>query len=338
MAPSEELADLLTELKRRSGRSYEWIGRRVNAGKSTVARYCTGHSVPAAFSTLEGIARACDATGAEISLLFRLWERASSTGAISDRADSGPRQPPGAAPIGEPAASAATETIGVSAGPEPPAHAENPVARHGGRWRRRWRWRWVTLAYLGLSVLLVVATAATHSRADHRPPPPVPADAAALGYVSVMPPDGPSIYWPTVLDMKEYSTQDGGLSQLWDMRTDGELRNQRWDITRVGVLLGFSYYELRNQLSGKCLDMATDVPMENGVRVQQWDCQGSPNQRWLAVPVQPGEDWVQLVNLKSATGPDRLCLDVTDRKYASGAPLQVWTCNGNWNQRWNMRT
>lgn len=75
---SEELGELLSALKQRSGRSYEWIGRKVNAGRSTVQRYCTGQSVPVEFGTIERVARVCGADGDEIARLFRLWETAAS--------------------------------------------------------------------------------------------------------------------------------------------------------------------------------------------------------------------------------------------------------------------
>lgn len=79
--------------------------------------------------------------------------------------------------------------------------------------------------------------------------------------------------------------------------------------------------------------MTTDVPAGNGVRVQQWQCNGTPNQHWAAVPVESGSrgKWVELVNLQSGR-----CLDVTNVNYADGALLQVWDCSGGWNQRFNI--
>ncbi len=92
---SEELGEFLAHLKQRSGRSYHWIGSRVNASKSTVQRYCTGHSVPHEFGIVERIARQCGATGEDIEKLFRLWARATSEaadtpGAAADRDRTGP--------------------------------------------------------------------------------------------------------------------------------------------------------------------------------------------------------------------------------------------------------
>lgn len=102
---SEDLGEFLTELKHRSGRSYEWIGKRVNASKSTVQRYCTGRSVPRQFGVIERIARVCGADADEVGRLFRLWERAvaatppnvlPTVAAVDDGATSGTTsvQPP----------------------------------------------------------------------------------------------------------------------------------------------------------------------------------------------------------------------------------------------------
>lgn len=86
-----ELGEFLTALKVRSGRSYEWIGKRTHTGKSTVQRYCTGQSVPPDFGTLERIARACGADTEDLARLFQHWERAiSCTAAPSTRASIDP--------------------------------------------------------------------------------------------------------------------------------------------------------------------------------------------------------------------------------------------------------
>ncbi|GIH27925.1 hypothetical protein Aph01nite_62350 [Acrocarpospora phusangensis] len=165
-----------------------------------------------------------------------------------------------------------------------------------------------------------------------------PANAASAIYISVYPPSGGTpASVPMVLDMREWSMVDGGRAQLWQKLTTGDFRNQRWWVTAKGQLQGYTYYEIKNQLSEKCLDMATDVPAGNGVRVQQWNCHGGWNQRWLAMPVETGNKWVQLINLSGpGLGPDRVCLDVTGVSYSNGAPLQVWRCSRNWNQRWNI--
>ncbi|MFF6783152.1 helix-turn-helix domain-containing protein [Streptomyces sp. NPDC012510] len=79
-APDDnELAAALEELKQRSGRSYQSIGQQINASKSTVYRYCAGHSLPKDFATVERFAKACQADRAETTTLYRLWVRALET-------------------------------------------------------------------------------------------------------------------------------------------------------------------------------------------------------------------------------------------------------------------
>lgn len=76
MADSGALAEFLSDLKARSGLSYEQLGRKTHLSRSSVHRYCTGRSVPSAFAPLEAIATACRADRLELAKLYRLWERA----------------------------------------------------------------------------------------------------------------------------------------------------------------------------------------------------------------------------------------------------------------------
>ncbi|WP_222708968.1 helix-turn-helix domain-containing protein [Nonomuraea sp. C10] len=75
---ANELSRFLRQLKEQSGHSYEWIGRRVNASKSTVHRYCSGESVPPTFGLIEQIAKACQADKTDLAHLHRLWIRATT--------------------------------------------------------------------------------------------------------------------------------------------------------------------------------------------------------------------------------------------------------------------
>ena len=74
---TEGLASMLTELKERSGLSYEVIGRRTHISKSTIHRYCRGESVPIDFATVERIAKLCGATAADQARLFTSWNSAA---------------------------------------------------------------------------------------------------------------------------------------------------------------------------------------------------------------------------------------------------------------------
>ncbi|MEV7552887.1 helix-turn-helix domain-containing protein [Amycolatopsis sp. NPDC089917] len=76
------LTALLTDLKQRSGLSYEQLARKVHLSRSTVHRYCTGRSLPATFAPIETIATACRASRDELAKLYRLWERADRGEAV----------------------------------------------------------------------------------------------------------------------------------------------------------------------------------------------------------------------------------------------------------------
>lgn len=78
---SAALAALLTELKQRSGLTYEQLGRATHLSRSTAHRYCTG-SVPETFAPVEAIAIACRANRDELARLYRLWEAAGEDDGI----------------------------------------------------------------------------------------------------------------------------------------------------------------------------------------------------------------------------------------------------------------
>jgi len=125
-----------------------------------------------------------------------------------------------------------------------------------------------------------------------------------------------------VLDIPNGAQVNGLLAQLWDQNGEPQ---QTWFVAQHG---GAGTYTLKNASSGKCLDMATDGPVGNGTRVQQWTCNSLSNQDWIAGG---GSGWVTLRNRNS-----NLCLDVKEANFANGAQLQVWQCGGAWNQRWNI--
>ncbi|WP_433240006.1 helix-turn-helix domain-containing protein [Streptosporangium sp. CA-135522] len=75
---ARELAELLSELKLRSGRSYEALARRTGMSRSAVHRYCRGEIVPDTYGMVERIALACGASKGELTELYRLWARADA--------------------------------------------------------------------------------------------------------------------------------------------------------------------------------------------------------------------------------------------------------------------
>ncbi|MGW6852449.1 helix-turn-helix domain-containing protein [Streptomyces virginiae] len=73
-----EFAELLRQLKERSGLSYGTLARRLHMSTSTLHRYCSGEVVPADYAPLERLARLCKATPEELLALHRGWVEADA--------------------------------------------------------------------------------------------------------------------------------------------------------------------------------------------------------------------------------------------------------------------
>ncbi|WP_166380597.1 RICIN domain-containing protein [Catellatospora methionotrophica] len=158
---------------------------------------------------------------------------------------------------------------------------------------------------------------------------PTPASAAVNTYISVTPqPQGPS---RMVLDVLDANPANGTPVQLWERNYKTQ---QYWTIHHVGYYNGYDVYEFHSNIADKCLDMAIDGPPGNGTRVQTWTCSGGSNQRWYAENVSGGDfvSWRPLHNMRNKN----LCLDLLNGQYGNGARLQVFTCQGTWNQRFNV--
>ncbi|MGW5867189.1 helix-turn-helix domain-containing protein [Streptomyces sp. NPDC055239] len=67
------LAELLRELKERSGLSYGVLAKRLHMSTSTLHRYCNGNAVPAEFAPVERLARLCKASPEELVEVHRRW-------------------------------------------------------------------------------------------------------------------------------------------------------------------------------------------------------------------------------------------------------------------------
>src|SRR5262249_49066802 len=74
------------------------------------------------------------------------------------------------------------------------------------------------------------------------------------------------------MDVKDFSTADGGLVQQWDCSGNA---NQQWQFKDMGN----GQHEIINVNSGKCLDVS-GVSKSNGAVVHQWRCHGKANQLW----------------------------------------------------------
>ncbi|WP_329095763.1 helix-turn-helix domain-containing protein [Streptomyces sp. NBC_01439] len=73
-----EFAELLRELKDRSGLSYGTLAKRLHMSASTLHRYCSGEVVPADYAPVERLARLCKASPEELLALHRSWVRADT--------------------------------------------------------------------------------------------------------------------------------------------------------------------------------------------------------------------------------------------------------------------
>nr|WP_221377306.1 RICIN domain-containing protein [Actinoplanes polyasparticus] len=157
---------------------------------------------------------------------------------------------------------------------------------------------------------------------------PAPARAAITTWISVPTPSG--MIGPKVIDVAGWSMDNRAKVQLKSLSTTGNVRNQRWVITEE--VPGANIWSFRNVLSGKCLDKSRDAPNGNGNVVYQYTCNtGSANQLWKWLSVVPGNKWGMLQSLSGGR-----CLDVRGKSFTDGAPLQVWDCVGDWNQRFNI--
>lgn len=76
---------------------------------------------------------------------------------------------------------------------------------------------------------------------------------------------------------------------------------------------------------GLCMDVAWGSTADGAV-IQLAKCSGNPAQQFiLAAPN-------DLVNPQA-----NKCVDVKDQKTGNGTRLQLWTCNGQDNQKWTAR-
>ncbi|MFE1199762.1 helix-turn-helix domain-containing protein [Streptomyces olivaceoviridis] len=117
-------AELLRELKNRSGHSYGTLAKRLHMSTSTLHRYCNGDAVPADYAPVERLARLCKATPEELVELHRRWVLAD---AWRGRKEPSPGAEPAAVtePVAVTEPSAVTEPVAEPGpGPEPVAGPE----------------------------------------------------------------------------------------------------------------------------------------------------------------------------------------------------------------------
>ncbi|MEV4998410.1 helix-turn-helix domain-containing protein [Streptomyces niveus] len=128
---AKAFAELLTELKDRSGQSYGALAAKLHVSTSTLHRYCNGDAVPAEFSAAERFGRLCGAKGEEFVELHRRWILA----------DEARRRSRSAAPVAAP-----VEVPSEEAAPDAPEAEPAVVAEPGPATSRRRKRLYITLA------------------------------------------------------------------------------------------------------------------------------------------------------------------------------------------------
>jgi hypothetical protein len=78
------------------------------------------------------------------------------------------------------------------------------------------------------------------------------------------------------LDVIDANPANGAQLQQWSCNGNAQ---QAWRTQPVETVNGDEYMYLVAKHSGRCLDV-TNGNLENGVRLQQWDCIGTPQMKW----------------------------------------------------------
>jgi hypothetical protein len=88
------------------------------------------------------------------------------------------------------------------------------------------------------------------------------------------------------------------------------------------------YYQIRARHSNRCLDVPF-ASFNNGVQLQQYDCNGAPqqNQLWTIVPTVPASGTFRIVSANNAK-----CVDALNAGTMNLTAIQQYTCNVGGNQ------
>jgi hypothetical protein len=87
-----------------------------------------------------------------------------------------------------------------------------------------------------------------------------------------------------------------------------------------------SWGTIHSRYDGRCLDVDTSGGINNGTKVQVWDCNGWANQDWRFE--------FDSSNGFKIVGVQDKCLDVNWSRIGDGNELQVWDCGSADNQVW----
>ncbi|MDN0198337.1 helix-turn-helix domain-containing protein [Streptomyces sp. S.PNR 29] len=125
----DALAQLLRELKDRSGLSYGALAKRLHMSTSTLHRYCNGTAVPVEYAPVERLARVCRATPQELVELHRRWILADA--ARGRKADQEPPAPAAATGPAQDAGAEGSANSDGSAGSDDSASSDGSADSDG---------------------------------------------------------------------------------------------------------------------------------------------------------------------------------------------------------------
>jgi hypothetical protein len=91
---------------------------------------------------------------------------------------------------------------------------------------------------------------------------------------------------------------------------------------------GGARFNITVNSSQRCLDV-TAGGQQNGAWFQQWDCNGSDQQRFQVVPIAGQAPWNALIAKHSGK-----CMDINSSSTANNVIVQQWDCQWSPNQQW----
>ncbi|NYI06368.1 helix-turn-helix domain-containing protein [Allostreptomyces psammosilenae] len=269
---TRRLAELLTGLKNRSGRSYESLARRVGTSSSALHRYCNGDAVPGDFGTVERFARACGAGREELLEVHRQWiladaerERRRARGAeaqqrpaeAAEAAEAAPPDSGGAASSGDTAGEGDGE--GSSAEEEAAASVSGGAEATAGEPSRRTRRRRSVIGALVVITALIATVAVVVTRPERGGDPPAEIDRLLL-----------SSACPVVISMGQH---DRCVLELQNLLAEaGTTLSQDSDFGPRTLMRVTAFQVLAGLPANGVVDEATKRALyEGGVDMRSWD-------------------------------------------------------------------
>jgi Ricin-type beta-trefoil lectin domain/Ricin-type beta-trefoil lectin domain-like len=128
------------------------------------------------------------------------------------------------------------------------------------------------------------------------------------------------------IDITNGSRDNLASLQQWDCMEVNSHQNQVFTL----VPRGGGYYQIKNRLSGRCLDVY-NASTSDGAGVVQYTCGTQANQSWQLINA--GAGYFELKAQHS-----NKCLDVPGGSSTAGVLLQQWTCNGAAQQKWSAQS